>query len=363
MPMSLKDFREALLDRLLTLLWRQWTALGILGVSETEDKWIIDPEALLIFSLELARYEPRLFDEILAWLEVNGEWLDTARLRRLLSNQDARAIRVVGGALRYAAERGQGRKWKNLVEYCHGRKPQMGGLLEPLFKTPAGEFHPRAEGESIDPGFLAFDFNRPRIRLQKKAGEVPVNGGSNLRFLMRSLFGIGAKSEVLLYLLTHNEGRPREMADSVGLFWLSVHQALIDLAKSGLVLKKPYGKKVEYWLSKPKWWSFLATTDYQYASEPEWLNWSAIFSAFSLIWRTVDEIATTSPSDYMRGSKLMDIQASVDTVAREFARAGYHLGDVPSTGLPLELYQQMLLKFLGAIFDLRVKEKEASPSR
>lgn len=361
--MSLTNFKEALLDRMLTLLWRQWNALGILGVSGAEDKWIIDPEALLIFSLDLARYEPRLFDEILAWLQVNGEWLDNARLRRLLSTQDASVIRVVGGSLQYVADHGQSRKWKNLVRYCHGRKPQMGGLLEPLFKMPSGDFHPRAEGDNIDPSFRDFDFNRPRIKTQKKAQEVVANSGSNLRFLMRSLFGIGAKSEVLLYLLTHNEGHPREIADSVGLFWLSAHQALLDVSKSGLVLKKPYGKKVEYWLSKPKWWSFLASTEYQYASEPEWLNWTAIFGGFSSIWKTVDEIAAPAISDYMRGSKLMDIQASVETVAREFARAGYYLGDVPSTGLPSELYQQMLLRFLGAIFDLRVKEREISPSR
>src|SRR5580658_4780659 len=99
--MLLKDFRAALLDHLLTFLWGQWTALGVLGVSRAEEKWIIDPEPLLIISLELGRYEPRLFDEILAWLEVNGERLDTARLRRLLAKQDVDVLRVVGGALRY----------------------------------------------------------------------------------------------------------------------------------------------------------------------------------------------------------------------------------------------------------------------
>src|SRR5580692_7384971 len=97
--MLLKDFREALLDRLLMFLWRQWSALGVLGASATEEEWIIDPEPLLVFSLELARYEPRLFDEILAWLVVNGELLDTARLRRILLKQDVSVVRVVGGAL------------------------------------------------------------------------------------------------------------------------------------------------------------------------------------------------------------------------------------------------------------------------
>jgi hypothetical protein len=234
----------------------------------------------------------------------------------------------------------------------------VGGLPEPLFKAPSGVFHPKVVGKNIEASFMVYGLNRPRIKVQKKAGEVPVNAASNLRFLMRSLFGVGAKSEVLLYLLTHNEGRPREIADSVGLFWLSVHQALLDVSKSGLVLKKPYGKKVEYWISRAKWWSFLASNDYQYASEPEWFNWAAIFGGFSSIWRTVDEIATSSLSDYMSGSKLMDIQTNVETVVREFSRAGYFLGNVPSTGLPFDLYQQTLLRLLSAIFDLRVKDAQ-----
>lgn len=357
MPMQLKEFREALLDRLLTFLWKQWSALGVLGESGAEDKWIIDPEPLLVFSLELARYEPRLFDEILAWLEENGQWLDTARLRRILAKQEGPVLRTVGGTLRYVQDRGHARKWKTIANFCHNHKPLMGGLLEPLFKEKSGKYYPRAEGDKIDPSFQVFDMNRPRIRIQKKAKEVSVNAGANLRFLMRSLFGIGAKSEVLLYLLTHNEGRPREIADSVGLFWLSVHQALLDVSRSGLVIKKPYGKKVEYWLSQKKWWDFLASTDYQYATSPQWLDWIAIYSAFSALWKTVDEIALGDESDYMKSSKLQD---SLELVAGEFSRAGYYVGTLPSMGLPADLHQQMVFKFLNTIFDLRVKAGEVS---
>lgn len=363
MAKSLVDYRSALLDRLLTMLWRQWTALGVLGASSSEEEWIVDPEALLIFSLEIARYEPRLFDEILAWLEVNGEWLDNARLRRLLAAQEGHVIRLVGAVLRYLADNGQGRKWTNLAAFCERRMPPMGGLLEPLFMTPAGQFHPRAEGDGIDPSFRVFGFNRQRLKIQKKAQDVPVNAGANLRVLMRSLFGVGARSEALLYLMTHGAGGTKEIADATSHFWLSVHQALSALGKSGLVLKKQSGRKVEHWLARPKWWLFLAGTDHRYASEPVWLNWSVVFPSISVIWRTFDELSRSEPTEYMRGSRLMDVQTNVETLAREFARAEYHLGDVPSGGLPLDLYQQSLFRFLGAIFDLRVKESAVSVSK
>lgn len=357
--MLLVEFREALLERMLAFLWRQWSALGILGDSQVEDKWIIDPESLLIFSLEMARYDARLFDEILAWLETNAEWIDNARLRRLLSNQEPAVTRVVGAALRYVQERGHERKFRSIVKFCGKKKSQMGGILEPLFMEKAGKFHPGAVGEKIDRAFLEFDLNRPRIRIQKKSKEVPINAGVNLRFLMRSLFGAGAKSEAILYLLTHDEGRPREIASAVGLFWLSVQQALLDVSKSGLVLRKPQGKKIGYWLSRKKWWEFLASTDYRYASEPEWLNWAAIFSAFAALWRAVDGISRGTESDYMKSSKLQD---SIEVVAREFSRAGKYTGPLPSMGLPPELHQQMVLKFLGTILELRLGKGEVSPS-
>ncbi|MDX6770042.1 MAG: hypothetical protein SF051_10960 [Elusimicrobiota bacterium] len=359
--MSLKDYREALLDRLLTFLWRQWSALGVLGESSVEDEWIIDPEPLLVFTLDIARYEPRLFDEVLAWLLVNSDKLDASRLRRILSDQEPAVLRVVGAALRWAQEEGKQRKWKNLADYCRKlcQQTPRGGLLEPLFKEKSGKFHPRAEGDKIDPSFRAFDLNRPRIRVQKKAGEVPVNAKASLRFLMRGLFGTGAKSETLLYLLTHEGGRPREIADSVGHFWLSVHQTLLDLSRSGLVLKKPHGRRIEYWIPHAKWWQFLTSTDFRHNTAPQWLDWISIYSGLSTLWRTVDAVSSGTESDYMKSSKLQD---SLEILAREFSRVGYHVGTLPSMSLSPEQHQKLTLRFLSTIFDLRVQEKAISPT-
>jgi hypothetical protein len=62
------NFKQFFLEETLDFLWRQWSALGVAGGARTEESWVIDPEALLIFSLQITRYEPRLFDEILDWL-------------------------------------------------------------------------------------------------------------------------------------------------------------------------------------------------------------------------------------------------------------------------------------------------------
>ena len=64
------EFRGYILDRLLDLLWRQWSALGVPGRTTIEERRVVDPESLLLISLTVGRYDARLFDEILDWLVV-----------------------------------------------------------------------------------------------------------------------------------------------------------------------------------------------------------------------------------------------------------------------------------------------------
>ena len=62
MEPSLKDYRNRALDAILAFLWDQWSALGVPGYAESEPSRAIDPEALLAFSIVMARYDARLFD-------------------------------------------------------------------------------------------------------------------------------------------------------------------------------------------------------------------------------------------------------------------------------------------------------------
>jgi len=111
-----KDFKKFFLENILSFLWRQWSTLGIAGSARAEDIWVIDPEALLMFSLEITRYEPRLFDEILDWLVVNGKWLDIQRLRGIMKTKEGKTQRLtsaVGYFLSHEAKTYQ-RKWRML---------------------------------------------------------------------------------------------------------------------------------------------------------------------------------------------------------------------------------------------------------
>ncbi len=69
-------------EQVLGFLWRQWSALGVAGPSQSVDRWMLDPEALLLATTSLGR-DPRLFDEVLDWLNTNGQFINLQRLQNL----------------------------------------------------------------------------------------------------------------------------------------------------------------------------------------------------------------------------------------------------------------------------------------
>jgi len=325
------DFKETLLDRLLHFVWGQWVALGVPGTEPAETRWVVDPEPLLVFSLEVARFDPRLFDEILAWLMVNGERLDTARLRSLIRGHDESFGRVLGGTLQFALSRMDRRKWGTLAGLSVSlyKKQPAAVFTEPLFKEKSGKPYPLVLESQPDPDFIIFFINRAKVELAKHAQEVPVNSGVNLRFLLRSLFGIGGRSECLAYLLTHEEGRPREIAESAGLFWLGIQQTLADMANSGLVSARRKGRGLEYWVPQKRWWDFLSGSAGSDITRPRPLNAMVIFPALSEFWRGIEAASASEESDYLKASKA---RVGLERLHAKLTQAGLD-APIPPAGL------------------------------
>ena len=138
-----KNFKIFFLENILDFLWRQWSTLGIAGSACCEDRWIIDPEALIVFSLDFARYDSRLFDEILDWLIINAKWIDIQRLRGILKNKDEtirRLISAVAFLISKEAKTYQ-RKWRPLGL---SQMPDYRTQYDILFKTKEGKDHPKS---------------------------------------------------------------------------------------------------------------------------------------------------------------------------------------------------------------------------
>src|ERR1700744_3341131 len=81
--MQISETRDRVSQGLLDFAWRQWAQVGVSATVEGADRWAVDPEALIVFTIGIGRRDPRLFDEMLDWMAVNHELRSTQRLRNL----------------------------------------------------------------------------------------------------------------------------------------------------------------------------------------------------------------------------------------------------------------------------------------
>src|SRR6266702_7695720 len=81
--MQISEIRDEVGQGLLSFAWRQWAQIGVSATVEGADRWAVDPEALILFTIGIARRDPRLFDEMLDWMAFNHQLLSTQRLRNL----------------------------------------------------------------------------------------------------------------------------------------------------------------------------------------------------------------------------------------------------------------------------------------
>ena len=341
--MSQKEFKHFFLENILNFLWRQWSSLGVAGGARSEDEWVIDPEALLLFSIEISRYEPRLFDEIFDWLVVNGRWIDIQRLRGIVKSKDEKTQRLMSAAAYFLSQEAKSyrRKWQALAGL---KASDLRVKEEMLFTTREGEPFPRP-GEISEP-FNKYGFLRENFSLRKMSRPVSVAARSNMRFLLRALFGIGSRSECILYLLTHEAGHPAEIADAIGISVRATQDTLIELSDSGLVMTRIKGKrKIEYWLSQKKWGEFLLGASSDEQKLPMWLDWISLFSALNKVWDILNEVEQVV-SDYLRSSKLRE---AMETISLEFLKSGLDLPAVPGEGISPDMYEEEFQKFIAKV--------------
>ena len=143
--MLINEFPYKLLGRFLDFLWHQWSTLGVAGQPGGNDDRLIDPEALLLVTTRFGRYDSRLLDEVIEWLNSNGKRINLQRLRRLNKEwpvADQRVLAAISGVL---AKQATMRKWKVLSKPLPAEvKPELlfvnydGSALPVLHKPETG---------------------------------------------------------------------------------------------------------------------------------------------------------------------------------------------------------------------------------
>jgi len=263
---SSAELRQSLLD----LLWRQWAALGVAGSAPAEAEWCVDIEALLLVTASQGRADSRLFDEVLDWLWSNGQWVNVQRLRNIHKRIGLGDRRVLAAIADWLSQRSTLSKWKPLAV----ASAPANAAAEPLFRLKDGRPQP-VFGEA-DPVFRRHGFVRGSIKRRKLSQQPNPRPAPALLWKLRALFGVQARCDILLCLLTRGAGYPADLTRATFYFPRTVEEALKEMAASGLVHMAQPGKKARYWLT-PNDWQFLRTWS-KPVGFPRWVDWPRLFT-------------------------------------------------------------------------------------
>lgn len=301
-------FRNSFLQDLLDLLWRRWTALGVSGTGDREETRVIDPEALLLLTLTVARHDPRLFDGVLDWLLVNGSHLNIQRLQNLVDGVGFESGPLFGAVADLLDREAAGsQKWKNVA--ARYRAP----VVSSLFLQDDGS--PWPTSNDPDPVFLEHGFRRPPFRRREQARNFPSSGTPALLLRLRALLGISLRCEILCILGSTEEIHPSGMAKVLGQSPRALQLTLADMARSGAVRVRKRGREKVYSLVPGRLDELLRPDGFT-----PWENSVPLFRALEILWLGIIDPMNLELGDLTLGSQLRRLAESVEGLLDD---AGY----------------------------------------
>lgn len=288
--------------------------MGVLAAPRRRSPWAQDPEALVIFTLEVARDDPRLFDEVLDWLVVNETLLSVRRLRSMCRGSEDR--RLLDATLGWVAQFRPRARLKPRVEH-----PSDTDLL-PLFRelsTPA---------RSNDPAFAAAGLLRPVATPSGKAGHPDLRAPINLIFRLRQLLGVSARAEIMRFLLTIEApvANVQVITRSAGFAKRNVHQALMALHASGAVSLTTAAGEQRFAINSEPWTQLLEIDP---GELPTHRDWPQLLGGLRTVYRWLHRPELEDLSDYMLASHARDL---LEQVRADFEYAGIPVGHAPAAG-------------------------------
>lgn len=257
MMKSQKEFKSKLLNLYLDLHWRQWEALGVSSQVSEEDKWIIDLESLIITTLFTGKYDRRLLFASLEWIIKYGNWVSSSRFKRIAGfyKKNFPGFKICQDAL----------KILETIIKSSVRVKTANNILEEIW----------SESDHIFSGFK----NRGII------SEPVPQKDSLLQLSLRGVFGINARAEILLYLLTNEKGNSNQIANEIYYSQRIVYRVLENWVKAGLLEKEEKSKEGIYFLSSRE--EIIET--FTAGEISNYLNWPRIFLFLGKILNVLDD--------------------------------------------------------------------------
>jgi hypothetical protein len=197
-------------DYAVSLCWGAWVELGVSGWARTHEDWAIDPESLIIFTAALHDTEPRRRDEALDWCVHYWRHVSRVRLRNLRDKDADSESRAAWGEFAATVNARAGSDWSAGTE--ERRSYRVTG---------------RSTLRSLDEPSLIY-----------------------LR--MRSMFGVGARAEILRHLLL-SPGEwvtAAQLARAAGYTKRNVAEECESLERAGVLAMKTDSNRFTYSLAR-----------------------------------------------------------------------------------------------------------------
>lgn len=272
--------------------WAQWSALTSAAVPEEgrRPRAMVDPEALVLLSLAMRESEPRLDDLVFGLARRNSALLSVQRMTSLAETFPARVQEALG---EFAAEAGD-RRWR-----AHAGSAPQGRQRSPT----------------------------------KAFGAVRLTQGPSLLLRLRAGFGVGAKADLLAFLLGLR-GAPAAvslMSAATAYSGRAMRTAAEEMALAGFIERLDTAP-VAYAADHTAWAGVLRL--YRLSASrtpdvPQWRYWSVVFAFLADVdcWaRDADEQGW---SPYVASSRARDL---VSDHARHVRIAGLRLPDPTAMG-------------------------------
>ena len=226
------------------------------------------PDALLLFSCTMARYDARLFDAILEWLQINGRFNSVPRIKRMLKEESFAGEPVLLAMASATSTSENEARWVRMKRA--GPKARRRGA--PLFFSKKGT--PLPVVREPDPNFARYGFVRDRFKARDVAESFRPELPSNLLLRLRALLGVNARCEIFQFLLLNGHGSPRAMARDCYYYPATISKALAEMSQSGFVVSRTEGRHRFYSLVPQTWEDLLLGN----GSDMEWIVWPRLFS-------------------------------------------------------------------------------------
>jgi hypothetical protein len=289
--MDVSTLRPRLSDQLVAFAWEQWAQMGLLATPHRQSPWAQDPEALIVFTLEIARAEPRLFDELLDWMLLNEPLLSVRRLRAMCIDETDRTL-TTATLMWLTRQRPRAR-------LSNGAKTQAPANLQPLFRHEVPINQP-------DEDFAAAGWLRPVLSPSRKSQHPDSTTPINLAFRLRQMLGVGIRAEVVRVLLSTEAPwvNAQALARSTGYSKRNVHDALAGLNAAGVVSAFTVNAEQRYTADRSAWATLLGTRPDEL---PAHRDWPQLLAILRQVLRWAERPELTTMSDYLRSSRANDL--------------------------------------------------------